>query len=133
MAKEIPVLLASFEAAGDLSSGQYRFVDLDANGRVTLCAAVDDKPIGVLQNSPDALGLEASVMIIGITKISSNAGLNEGDGIGTSTDAQALAHGSTNGTNIDAFTVGQVTVASANAGELASAAINCTSLQPRNA
>lgn len=133
MAKEIPVLSAPFEAAGDLTTGKFRFVALDANGRVSTCTAVDDKPIGVLQNAPSALGQEANVMIMGITKVESNAALNEGDAVGTSTDGQALAHGSTDGTNTDAFTAGQVTVASGATGDLASAAINCTNMQPRGA
>ncbi len=131
MAKEIPVLLASFEASADLSTGYFRFVKLDANGRIATCNAVADKPIGVLQNKPSALGQEASVMIIGITKVESNAALNEADLVGTSTDGQALAHTSTSGRNSDAFSVGQVTVASGSTGALASITINCASISPR--
>lgn len=72
-----PVLDFSFKAAEDLSSYQYHFVKVDTNGQVRLLDSGDELPDGVLQNAP-ASGEEATVRILGISKVVANAGLNEG-------------------------------------------------------
>ena len=46
----IGIDIGTFTASADLSSSQYYFVKMSAEGTVTVCAAVTDKPIGVLQN-----------------------------------------------------------------------------------
>lgn len=125
MAYEIPVLLATFRAAGDLSAKQYHFVKLDSNGDVVICAAATDKPIGVLQNNP-ASGSEAAVMILGISKVSADAALSVGALIGTSADGQADAK--TPGTDAMEYIAGMVLSATGAAGGIASASINCASL-----
>ncbi len=123
MAFEKPVLTNSFEVAGDMSTKQYYFMKLDANGRVTVCTGATDKPIGVLLNKPDTLGKAAEIGIIGIFSVSSDAALNEADLIGPSGDGQADAK--TPGSDTTEFVCGQVLQASGAAAELAVAAINC--------
>ncbi len=120
-----PVLTNSFEAAADLSTKQYYFVELDSNGRVNAVNAVTDRPIGVLLNKPDALGKVAEVGVVGIFPVSSDAALSIGALIGPSADGQADAK--TPGTDTTEYVVGQVLQASGAAGELALAAINCVS------
>lgn len=124
MAYEIPVLKpAIFTAGADLSSSQYYFVK-QSGQTVVACAAATDIPIGVLQNAPTS-GQAAEVMIIGISKVSSDAALSVGNLIGTSGDGQADAK--TPGTDTTEYVVGRVIGASGAAGGYATAVINCAS------
>ncbi|OGI00465.1 MAG: hypothetical protein A2Y25_12000 [Candidatus Melainabacteria bacterium GWF2_37_15] len=72
-----PVLDFSFKAAEDLSNYQYHFIIIDSNGKVALMNAIGDYPIGVLQNAPGA-DEEATVRILGISKVVANAAIDEG-------------------------------------------------------
>lgn len=123
MAAESNLDCRSYPAGGDLSAGQFKFVKLNSSGQVVLCTAVTDRPIGVLQNKPSATGRAATVCVAGRTKISADEALAIGDVIGTSTDAQAQVV--VTGTETTVYAVGQVIEGVANAGEIASAEINC--------
>lgn len=129
MAKQIPGFSTTIEAGADLSAAgnQFKFVKISAK-KVVLCAAATDKPIGVLQNTPE-LGEGALVMHIGLTKVQGDANLASGDLIGTSADGQADAK--VPGTDVTEFVVGQVLEDNDAAGGLASAYINC--LNPHRA
>ena len=122
MAFEKPVLSISLEAAADLSAKQYYFVRVSAAGKVDLPTGATQKPIGVLQNKPTS-GQTAEVMIIGVTKVNSDAALSREDLIGTAADGQADAK--TPGTDTTEYVVGMVIEASGAAGGLATAVINC--------
>jgi hypothetical protein len=123
MAWELPVLtLSQFKAAADLSAKQYYFVEITAAGTVNVCNAATDQPIGVLQNKPKS-GETAEVMVIGVTKVSSDAALSVGTLIGPSADGQADAK--VIGTDVTEFVCGRVIEASTAAGGLATAVINC--------
>lgn len=123
MAYEGPQVRVSFKAGADLSAKQFYFVKLDSTeGQVVVCAGTTDKPIGVLQNAP-ASGGEAIVAVSGVSKVNSDAALSVADLIGTAADGQAAAYAP--GTDTTKYIVGQVIAASANAGEYASAVINC--------
>ena len=80
--------LGFFTAAADLSAKQYYFVKLASSTTVNVCAAVTDKPIGILQNKPES-GEQAVVRVFGVSKVSADATLAAGDVIGTSADGQA--------------------------------------------
>lgn len=126
MSWEVPVLkIPGFVAAADLSSKQFYFVKLTAAGAVNVCTAATDKPIGVLQNEPTS-GKAAEIMVMGVSKVSSDAALNIGDLIGPSSDSQADAK--IPGTDTTEFICGQVLVASGAVGGLAVAAINCANI-----
>ena len=126
MAWEVPgLMLPGFTASADLSAKQYYAVKISGAGTVTVCAAVTDVPIGILQNAP-ASGEAAQVMVNGISKVNSDAGLTRGSLIGTAADGQLAAYAA--GTDTTKYIIGQVLVASGNAGELATAAINCANL-----
>ena len=89
MAYEIPGFdIGTFTASADLSTKQYYFVKLSSATQVTVCAAVTDKPIGVLQNNPES-GEQAIVRCLGISKVSADATLAAGDVLGTAADGQA--------------------------------------------
>ena len=112
----------TLNAGADLSSSPYHFVKLDASGNAVECAAVTDKPVGVLQNDPTS-GQAAEIVVVGLTKVSTNAALAIGDLIGTSSDSQAAAY--VPGTDTTKFIVGTVLVTSGAADEITSVLVNC--------
>lgn len=90
MATEAPApFIKTFTAGANLSTGaQFRYVKLDGTGKVVLCSAATDIPIGVLQNNP-ASGGAAVVMIQGVTKLVANAAITLGAALGTASTAKA--------------------------------------------
>ena len=128
MAWTIPGFSFTRVAGADLSSAQYKYVKLSTTDTVILCAAATDVPIAILQNAP-ASGAEATIMVTGISKVSSDAALSIGNQIGTSADGQADAK--TAGSDTTEYVVGVVLEASSGAGALATATVNC--LNPHRA
>lgn len=126
MALEIPILIESYPAAIDMSSGAYQFtfVKLTSTGQITPCVAITDKPIGVLQDKPK-LNYAGSVMLIGKTKLKANVVFTVGQGVGT--DVNGLARAVTPGTDTTMFLCGQVTNANAAINGFATAVINTVS------
>lgn len=122
MAFEQPGFSSTFKAGADLSAKQFYFVKLDSSGNVVACAAVTDKPIGILQNSPANNG-EALVMHEGISKISADAALAIDDLVGCSADGQAAAY--VPGTDTSKYIVGRMLDAPAAAAEIGSCLFNC--------
>lgn len=116
------VKLVGFTASADLSAKQYYAVKISGAGTVTVCSAVTDVPVGILQNAPTS-GLAAEVCVVGITKVNSDAALSRGNLIGTSSDGQLAAY--TPGTDTTKYVIGQVIQASGAAGEYAVALVNC--------
>lgn len=92
MAVENPTKIWSWPALGDLSSFQYYPVTLATNatfpdGYVTTIAATATKPVGILQDAPDAAGVMAAVCIEGLSKCYVYTGTTEPlDAIGVRTD-----------------------------------------------
>lgn len=77
------------KAAADLRTHQYKFVKLDANGDLILCAAAGERAFGVLQNKPN-VGEAGQVCILGLTQVLAGAAVAPTD-IGIKTDATARA------------------------------------------
>ena len=115
-------LKLSLSAGADLSTKQYYFVKLDASGNAVVCAAATDIPVGILQNEPTS-GQAAEIVVVGVSKVSSDAGLAIGAQIGTSSDGQADAK--TVGTDTTEYVVGRVLTATSNAAEIATVVVNC--------
>lgn len=121
---EGPMMKATgLKAGADLSSDQYKFVKLNADNQVILCAAATDIPYGVLQNKPSASGQAAEVCVVGQTKVSSDEALTAGWLIGTSADGQADRK--IQGTDNTEYVAGQVQVGSGAAAGFATAFVNC--------
>lgn len=119
-------------AGADLSAAttQYKFVKWNGtDNQVVLCAAVTDKPCGVLQEpAPNsAVGTPVVVAFFGTTKLQSNGSNSPGDLISTSATGQA--NSVVPGTDTTKYTVGEVqaTGGSAAAGDYITANINCAS------
>lgn len=69
MANEEQVVSITIEAGADLSSDQYKFVQVASDGQVDVVAGAGLDATGVLQNAPDAAGLGAQVAIAGRVKV----------------------------------------------------------------
>jgi hypothetical protein len=104
-------------ASGDLSSSQYRFVQLSADNTVVICTTITDVPVGVLQNKPTS-GQAAAIRCAGLSRIECGASLSAGDIVSMATDAQAQVAVSTQ------HVAGQI-VEGAAADEIGSALISC--------
>lgn len=113
---------ATFVAGADLSTKQYTFVKLNSSGEVIAAAAATDIPIGVLQNNPTS-GAEASVTIVGGTKIVAGAAISEGALVGTSSTGKAVALVA--GTDTTKYVVGTLLTESGADGDIVSAVVNC--------
>lgn len=90
----------SFPAAADLSSYQYHFVYIDANGRAAVATGCTVLPIGILQNKPSAADAVARVRIAGISKLEFGAAADESatiasnaQGFGTATTTDTDFYG----------------------------------------
>ena len=117
-------LKITLPAGADLSTKQYYFVKVNSSGNAVLCAAATDAPIGVLQNSPIS-GAEASIVVVGGTKLVAGAAIAAGIKIGT--DSAGKADAKVAGTDTTEYTVGQVLLASGADAEILTAVINCAS------
>ena len=111
-------------AGEDLSAKQYYFVKINSSGQAVLCSGATDKPIGVLQNSPIS-GAEASVTVVGGTKVVASASIDEGVQIGTASTGKADAKVA--GTDTTEYVVGTVILASGADAEILTALVNCAS------
>jgi hypothetical protein len=116
------IKVGNFTASADLSAKQYHFVKMSGNNTVTVCAAITDIPIGVLQNTPTS-GQAAEVCLFGITKVVADGTLAAGNVLGTSADGQADAIAA--GTDTTVYTMG-IALNAASAGETVEAFINAT-------
>jgi len=121
MAFDGPNIDWSFTAGGDLSTQQFRFVKLNTSGQVVAVAALTDIPVGILQNNP-ASGQEATVRVMGISKGSFDASIDEGVIVGTSADGQIDAKAVTDTTE---YVLGQVILAATAAGQIGTLLVNC--------
>jgi hypothetical protein len=117
-------LKITLPAGADLSTKQYYFVKVNSSGNAVLCAAATDAPIGVLQNNPIS-GAEASIVVVGGTKLVAGAAIAAGIKIGT--DSAGKADAKVAGTDTTEYTVGQVLLASAADADVITAVINCAS------
>jgi len=76
-------------AKRDLSSYQYHAVTKDTDGNIDYCdTSAGTKPLGILQNKPEAAGEEAEVAIVGTSLMVVNAttDINEMDLLGSGSD-----------------------------------------------
>ena len=79
----------TFIAGEDLSSSQFKFVTLEADGQIDLADADAERCIGVLINDP-ASGSEATVVISGKTMVTAGGTIAAGDEVCTDTSGDAV-------------------------------------------
>jgi hypothetical protein len=80
----------TFEAGGNLSTGQFKFVTLAADGQVDITASAGGNAIGVLLNNPAAAGRAATVVVSGSVMITCGGTITAGDQLQANTDGTAL-------------------------------------------
>ena len=87
MSWESPGKLITLAAGADLSTSQFTFVSVDANG-AAVAASTGGSAFGVLQNKP-TLGQAASIMVNGVSKmIVAGSTLSAGDVVGVGANAR---------------------------------------------
>lgn len=80
----------TFEAGGDLSADQFKFVSLAADGQVDVTASAGGNAIGVLLNNPSAAGYAATVVVSGDVMVKAGGTITAGDQIQSSATGEAL-------------------------------------------
>lgn len=79
----------TFVAGEDLSSAQFKFVTLEADGQVDLADAAGERAVGVLLNKP-AAGKAATVAMTGKVMVVAGAAVTAGDQIQTDAAGDAI-------------------------------------------
>lgn len=120
---EQPGFKVTREAAADLSTKQYHFVKLDSNGRVAAIAAVTDRPFGILQNKPNALGIAAEIMVDGWSQMRGGGNVAKGDMLGTDATGRGVAIVA--GTDATKYNLGTWVEDTDNANEIGSVQFSC--------
>ncbi len=92
MSYEEALKTISIEASGDLSSDQYKFMEVDANGQIALVGTLGGESIGVLQDKPAAIDRVGSVGIDGVTKVIASAAIAAGADIVSTALGLAVTH-----------------------------------------
>lgn len=89
MATQENQVCVSLEAGGDLSSSQYFFVSVAADGQVDVTGdgAIAD---GVLQNDPAAAGRAASVCISGVSLVECGGTVTRGGAVASDAAGKAV-------------------------------------------
>lgn len=118
MAFESPAFCHTFTAGSTFPA--YYLVELStADGSVSACGAVTDYPIGIAQEAADSTGIGINVLMLGISKISSDAALTVGAFYGPSADGQGVVKAVNSSANDGEYICGKVLQASGAANELA--------------
>lgn len=94
MAIEMSQFAVTRQAGADLSAKQYYFVEQASTGKVTVCNALGEKSLGVLQNNPTNLHA-ANVAVNGVTKVIAGGTLVPGDLVNVTAAGKAIAASST--------------------------------------
>lgn len=89
-AYEQPLFNISLVASKDLTSYQFEAVRLTTANKVTNITSATNPIVGVLQNKPTS-GAEANIMVIGISKVKTGAGLDNGAKIKVNAAATTVA------------------------------------------
>jgi hypothetical protein len=118
MATELPgFMLPGYTASADLRTSQYRAVKLTGVRTVGPVAAITDKFIGVLQNTPNTTET-AQIMVSGRSKVEASAAITAGATVGVSANGRAVTIAP--GTDTTQYILGIAEDTCANAGEIIS-------------
>lgn len=79
----------SKEASADLSTKQFLFVDVNANGQLVVVSGAGGKALGVLQDKPSAQGRAGEVGYSGTTKMISAAAVAAGASVSSNNAGKA--------------------------------------------
>jgi len=82
--------VTSYKAAHDLSSNQYRFIQVTAANTVGSTGISGTTKCGILQNEPAVAGLGADVMFTGISKLVMGGTCSAGNRLESGTDGRGV-------------------------------------------
>jgi hypothetical protein len=82
----------TLEAGADLSTNQFHFVKLDADGQLSV-ATDGFAAVGVLLNDPSAAGRAAEVCIGGLTRVEAGGNITAGDPVASNATGEAIEAG----------------------------------------
>ncbi len=126
MAYEQPNFSIGIYVAGeDLSSKQWEVVKMTTSGKIQAVTS-SGSYLGVLQNNPTS-GLEADVMVIGVSKVKAGGAFNKGGRLKVNQAATAIAGALvavTSGTAAISNNVGIALEAAAQGSDIVAALIN---------
>ena len=88
---EVPGFKYTRLTAADLSTHQYKFVDIDATGKVNLPGA-GGRALAVLQGKPGS-GQAAELMFSGISKVVAGGAITAGDGLKVDASGRVVTAG----------------------------------------
>ncbi len=94
MGYEQPGLSITRLAAADLSTHQFKFVNIDAGGNASL-SGVGGRSVGVLQNKPIS-GRAATIVVDGISKIVAGGVVAAGASVASDATGRAVTAAATN-------------------------------------
>ena len=87
MSQQIGVLDITRKAEKDLSTKQYRFVEMGAAaGQIDVCDDTSDLVLGVLQDKPNAANKLCTIRVMGTTKVICSDTVTEMSRVGTSSN-----------------------------------------------
>lgn len=90
MAYEEILQSITLEADADLSTHQYRFMEVSGVHNCGTVSASGQRVLGVLQNKPDASGAAATVAVHGVSKVEAGGTVTAGDEIATDASGKAV-------------------------------------------
>ena len=104
--------IPGLRAEQDVSTLQFRAVEVSGSFQVDVCDNAADLPIGVLQNKPAAAGRAAEIRSQGITKWEAGGTISAGDKVGTDSVGRAVTKSANNaiyiGIALESAVVGDV-------------------------
>lgn len=121
---EVPLFKLTREAGADLSALYLYAVKLNSSSQVVAISAATDVPYAILQNdSANAAGKAAELMMAGVSEVIAGAALTVGAQV--TVDATGRIVAAVAGTDTTKYVIGIVMVGCANAGERATISFNC--------
>lgn len=94
MAYEIPGFSFTLVAAADQSASQFRFIDVDTNGKGVTPSAAGQRVVGVRNNKPKS-GEAATVIVSGVSIVEAGAPVTVGADVMTDTSGRAIVAATT--------------------------------------
>jgi hypothetical protein len=89
MAYEIPGFSFTLVAAADQSASQFRFINVDSNGKGVTPSVAGQRVVGVRNNKPKS-GEAATIVASGISIVESGAAVTVGGDVMTDTSGRAI-------------------------------------------
>lgn len=121
----------SYEAAADLSGAQYTVVRLSGANQVNLATSPRSnmsahRPVGILQNKPDAAGKGAAVRAYGRSVMVAGAAISAGDEVTYNSSGRGIT-----ANTVGEFSIGTAVTAASADGEHFEVALNISWVSTR--